>query len=59
VKSMMFPSIIHSVMNHRGNSFGETPRTGKTFGWERHLQIMISWNKRCHKLSSAHYTQDH
>jgi hypothetical protein len=42
VKSMMFPSIIHSLMTHSGNSFGETPRTGKTFGWERRLQITIS-----------------
>jgi hypothetical protein len=32
VKSMMFPSIIHSVMMHSENIFGEIPRTGKTFG---------------------------
>jgi hypothetical protein len=50
VKSMMFPSTIHSVMTHNGNSFGETPNTARTFGWERRLQIMISWNKRCHEL---------
>jgi len=46
---MMFPSTIHSVMTHNGNSFGETPDTAKTFGWESRLQIMISWNKRCHE----------
>ena len=32
VKSMMFPSTIHSVMMHNGNNFGETPNTGRTFG---------------------------
>ena len=47
VKSMMFPSIIHSVMMHNGKSFGETPNTGRMLGWERRLQITISWNKRC------------
>jgi len=46
VKSMMSPSTIHSLITHSGNSFGETPSTGKTFGWERRLQITISWNKR-------------
>ena len=46
VKSTMFPSIIHSLITHSGDSFGETPRTGKTLEWERRLQITISWNKR-------------
>jgi len=46
VKSMMFPSTIHSVMMHSGNNFGETPNTAETFGWESRLQMMISWNKR-------------
>ena len=41
-KSMMFPSTIHSVMTHSGNSFGDTPNTGRTFGWESRLQITIS-----------------
>ena len=41
-KSMMFPSAIHSVMTHSGNSFGETPNTGRIFGWERRLQMTIS-----------------
>ena len=40
-------------MTHNGNSLGETPNTGKTFGCERRLQIMISWNKRCHELLKA------
>jgi len=53
---MMFPSTIHSVMRHNGNSLGETPKTVKTFGWERRLQITISWNKRCHELSNARTT---
>ena len=46
VKSMMFPSIIHSETIHNGNSLGEIPNTGRTFGWERRLQMTISWNKR-------------
>ena len=54
VKSMMFPSVIHSVMTQSGNSFGEIPKVGRTFGWERRLQITISWNKRCPKSSTAH-----
>ena len=33
VKSIMFPSIIHSVIMHNGKSFGETPSTGRMFGW--------------------------
>jgi hypothetical protein len=53
VNSMMFPLVIHSVMIHNGNSFGETPSTGKMLGWERRLQITISWNKRCHQSSEA------
>ena len=57
VKSMMFPSIIHSVTMHNGKSFGETPSTGRTFGWERRLQITISWNKRYRGGQlDAHYT---
>jgi len=54
VKSMMFPSTIHSVMIHNENSFGETPNTVRMFGWERRLQIRISWNKCCYEPSDAH-----
>lgn len=57
VKSIMFPSIIHSVITHNGNSFGETPNTGRMFGWERRLQITISWNKRCHGSSEPYVTR--
>jgi len=54
MKSMMFPLIIRSVMIHNGNSFGETPNTGRTFGWVRRFQIRISWNKCCHELSDVY-----
>jgi len=54
---MMFPSTIHSVITHTGNSFGETPSTGRTFGWERRLQVTISWNKRCYEWSATHTTR--
>jgi hypothetical protein len=32
VKSMMFPPVIHSETMHNGNSSGEIPNTGRTFG---------------------------
>ena len=43
-------------MTHNGKSFGETPSTGRTFGWERRLQITISWNRRCHESSKTYMT---
>lgn len=57
VKSVMFPWTIHSVMVHSGNSFGETPSTGRTFGWDRRLQITISRNNPCHQPSKVRLTQ--
>ena len=55
-KSRMFPSTIHSVMTHKEDSSGKTPSTGKTFGWERCLQITIYWSKRYEEPSGTRYT---
>jgi hypothetical protein len=50
VKAMMFPPTIHTDTMHSGDIFGETPNTGRTFGWESRLHITISWNRCYSKL---------
>ena len=59
MKSTIFPSIIHLVMMHNENSFGETPNTVRMFGWERRLQIGISWNKFCNEPSDVYMPWDY
>ena len=51
VKSIMFPSIIHSVMTHNGDNFGETPSTGRGASRARCLGITLP-----RIIKGAHYT---